>query len=189
MATNDNPLADLMSAAVNVTETIELDMDFGPRDDGPAPARTHARATTTSAVTKTTHTSGVVRARKHMRNSGRADLDIGAAVTVTTGGGVAVATSGGGNKQRSYLDNPLGGMSLHKERSAPASKEEPTPLPDEVFEDEKDITLEIGTSRSVADAPDEFDEFDGPEAGAEAEADGVGDYSEAQIKRHNLTKI
>ena len=38
----------------------------------------------------------------------------------------------------------------------------PTPVPtfraEEIFDDEKDITLEIGTSRAKSDAPDEFDD-------------------------------
>ena len=64
------------------------------------------------------------------------------------------------------VSNPLAGLGpLHKEKAS--AKREPEPPPkEEVFEDENDITLEIGSARGKAAADDdEFDdEFDGAEA-------------------------
>ena len=146
-----NPLADLMGAAVHNTETIDIDMG-AVADDPLAGVGDDAVPPKALAPSKTQNTGAVAR-RKHTRNSGRVEVDIG----------VTVATSAGSG-QDSFQDNLLGGMSLHKERGRPKPKEEPKPLPDEVFEDEKEITLEIGSSR--ANTRDEFDdefdaEFDG----------------------------
>ena len=81
-----------------------------------------------------------------------------------------VSTSGGAaGLSAQFNSNPLGAMSLHKEDkrasraarrySAPAKKEEEEEPKEEIFEDEGEITLEIGSSKAKA-SDDEFDEFD-----------------------------
>ena len=146
-----NPLADLMGAAVADTNSFELNMDMDAENANPT-------TTTTAAA------APVKRSSNHA-------AAIAAAPAKTASRTTVVATSGGAaGLSAQFNSNPLGAMSLHKEDkrasraarrySAPAKKEEEEEPKEEIFEDEGEITLEIGSSKAKA-ADDEFDEFDG----------------------------